>query len=585
MRIGLRSSHGYNAQAGGYKTVYWHIKAFRALGHAVDFYTTNTLPEAVLKNWFDGVPIRFYQPGVEKNYDCFVNIDHFSNALPIAPKNISHVFFPMPNVPVPSEDVQLYATSAYTARHIKHLWGRDATPLYVPIDPHFRSGSKQKIILHVSRFSEPSEYADKAHRQLIQAFKSIAHRLPGWRLVLAGSIDPNQEFYFGELVRLGAGYAIDIMPNLSDAAMSDLYARSAIYWHATGVSLPTIPSAQEHMGISPIEAQASGCVPIVYNSGGMPEVVQNGETGLLFDNITDLPAMTLSLLGDTQRWSEMSQNGRRWALAWMNFENFVGRVDDMLCDRPLRHMLDWRPQPKYGQQDVTVVIPTMNSPLLKNCLVSLNKTAPDLRILIVNNATDDLRLDPEVDQTHVKILNAGSNTGYAGAMKLAQGVVETPLVLMFNDDVECIRPGWVEHMTRMFDDPAVGICGARLLFPDGRIQHAGGVLDFNRSDIGYHRMYGAPDGLEASTPLEVDFVTGACLMIRRELFEMSDYLIGGLYMEEADLSLKAKGMGFKTVYQPAATLYHHEGQTRVRTEAAQEKIERNRRAFLEKWLK
>ncbi len=583
MKIALRSGHAYNTKAGGYKALYWHIKAFLALNHSVDFYTTGNVSTEILQNWFNDVPIRFYQPGVEKNYDCVLDLDHFSNALPLAPLTIKHTFFPMGNVPAPDEKVKVYSNSAYTARHIKHIWGRDAIPMYIPIDNHFRSADKQKIILHVSRFSEPSEYADKAHRQMIQAFKIISRRAPGWKLVLAGSIDPNQEFYIQELMRLGAGYEIDLMPNLSDSAISDLYAKSSIYWHATGVSLPTIPSAQEHMGIAPLEAQASGCVPIVYNSGGMPEVVRANETGLLFDNIADLPGVTLSLINNMAIWSKFSQAGQLWASSWMNFDNFVDRIDDMLNDRPIRPMVDWRPQMKYSASDVTVVVPTMGSALLTKCLTSFNRTAPQAHILIVNNSSENLVLDAGVDQTNIEILNPGVNTGYSGAMKLAQGIVKTPLVLMANDDLEALHAGWLENMILLMNNPTVGLVGAKLLFPDGRLQHAGGVLDFNREDIGYHRFYGQPDSVEASTPQEVDFCTGACLLVKKELFDVSDYLLDGLYMEEADLSLKAKQKGFKTIYQPAATLIHREGETRARSVESQAKIDHNRKAFLEKW--
>jgi len=588
MRIAISTSHLYS-MGGGFQAVKWHILAAKALGHEVTVFTRNAPSEGILKNWFDGVPLRQYYPHCGTDFDVEFNIDHFAQSTPDAKLSISHTFFPMDSTPAPAEETVIYSNSAYTARHIKAKWNRDAEPLYIPIDNHFHAGDKQKTILHVSRFSEPSPWADKAHRQMIQAFKLIFRKIPGWKLILAGSVDPNQEWYVSELMRLAAGYDIEFMPNISDKTMADLYAQSSIYWHATGVSLPTTPSAQEHMGIAPLEAQASGCVPIVYNSGGMPEVVVNGQTGLLFDNIMDLPKMTLDLIGNMALWAKMSQSGQLWARSWMNFDNFVERVDDMLNKHPLRPMVEWRPALKYKQEDVTIVIPTYNSPLLEKCLISLDKTVPNSRVLVINNGGSPMTFSADVDAImgghSWDVYTADSNLGYAGAMKVAEGLVKTPLVLMFNDDVIAQYIGWLENMLLVMNNDSVGVVGAKLLFPDGRLQHAGGALDWNRKDIGYHRLYGQPDSVQASTPQECDFVTGACMLIRRELFNMPEELQEGLYFEELWISNVAREKGFKTVYQPAAVLVHHEGNTRARTQEAQDKIDHNKRAFIERWEK
>lgn len=582
MRIGIRSSHAYNHLGGGYQALRWHILAFRALGHDVTFYTTNTPSEGALKNWFDNVPIRFYYPGCEKDFDFFINIDHFSQAQPLAKKNAVHTFFPHPNTPPPAEGVEIYSNSAYTARHIQLAWGRKATPMYIPIDSEFYSGDKDKIILHVSRFSEPSEWADKGHRQMIQSFKLITKNLPGWRLVLAGSVDPLQNYYLDELVRLSYGYDIDFMPNLPQKSLVDLLARSSIYWHATGVSLPTIPSAQEHMGIAPIEAQASGCVPIVFNSGGMPEVVVSQKTGLLFDNIMDLPHLTRSLLNDMTSWAQMSQAGQVWARTWADFGEFTQRIDDMLNERPISSTKVFQMSLRHSPNEVTAVIPTYNSPLLQDCLESLKKTASKMHVLIINNGDSPLNLG--VDD-NVEIIEVGENLGFAKANRLASTLVKTPFVLMLNDDVIADRPGWLEQLLFIMNSDQVGVVGSKLFFRDGRLQFAGGIVDWRREDIGYHRAYGSQDGVLTSIPQEVDFITGACLLCRKELYEIPDELLDGLDFEDTWLCLNAKEKGFKVVYQPASSLVHAEGQTKQRSPDIQEKVERNRDEFKARWMK
>lgn len=579
MRIGIKTGHAYSHLGGGFQALKWHILAMRALGHDVDVYTTNNPSEGVLQNWFDGVPLRFYMPHVERDYSFFLNLDHFSNALPEAKLNACHVFFPMRNVPIPGESVRIYSNSAYTARYIESLWGRVATPMYIPIDGHFAAVDKQNIILHVSRFSEPSEYADKAHRQMIQAFKMISRVRPGWKLVLAGSIDPMQQHYFSELQRLGAGFNIDLVPNLSNQELIKLYGRSAIYWHATGVSLPTIPSAQEHMGIAPLEAQASGCVPIVYDSGGMPEVVLNGQTGLLFDTVHEMADKTLALTQNWHQWAAMSQAGQVWASSWSDFDNFVSRIDDMLNDRPIGSMNIRRRTSKYSYSDVTAVIPTYNSVTLDKCIRSLSDTAPGIKIVVINNGNDI----PNLEYPDTVVYNTGENLGFAGANRFSEDKVSTPLVFMCNDDVEAIYPNWLEQLLLIASSDKVGVVGPKLLFPNGHLQYAGGCIDWNRDDIGYHRLYGQIDGSEASTPIETDFVTGAALLCKRELFHMPDDLIGFLNYEDTWIAMESRDKGLKVVYQPSSCMIHAEGQTKKRTEESSDKVKRAAEIFRARW--
>jgi GT2 family glycosyltransferase/glycosyltransferase involved in cell wall biosynthesis len=581
MKIGIATSHLYS-MGGGYQAVRWHILACQRLGHTVTVFTRNAPSQGILQNWFDGVALRQYTPHCERGFDVFLNIDHFAQALPEAPLNLAHIFFPMENTPPPPAETRLYSNSAYTARHIRHRWEREATPFYIPIDNHFRGALKEKIILHISRFTRPTIWADKGHEQMIQAFKKISRKMPEWRLVLAGSVDPYMEMYVSNLARLAGGYEIDIMPNLTNQALVDLYARSAIYWHATGVGLPHEPSAQEHMGIAPLEAQASGCVPIVYNSGGMPEVVVHRQTGILFENIADLPEITHELSQNLTAWSQLSQAGYVWTKRWRDLDEFTQRVDDMLNDRPIRSVPPFTMDLNHAPTDVTIVIPTYNSPMLGACLDALEKTAPVTPVFVINNGEP---LSNLIVYDNVEILEVGQNLGFAGAHKLASQVVKTSFVFMMNDDVIADKIGWLEQLLFLMNNDTTGVVGPKLYFPDGRVQFAGGLVDFNREDIGYHRSYGTPDDLSLSSAVEVDFITGAALLCRKELYEIPDYLLAGLNMEDVEICFAAKQKGFKVVYQPASSMIHYEGETKRRTPLSQEKTELNRAEFRKRWVK
>lgn len=579
MNVGIATSHLYS-MGGGYQAVKWHILALRKLGHGVTVYTRNMPSEYILRNWFDGVPLRQYIPHCEKNHDLFINIDHFAQAFPEAKDNIAHVFFPMDSTPPPYEGTRLYSNSAYTARYVQDRWGVSATPLYIPIDNHFHTGRKEKIVLHVSRFSEPSDWADKGQEQMIQAWRMMSKNIPGWKLVLAGSVDPRQESYFSKLIRLGSGYEIDLMPNLSPETLASLFSRASIYWHATGMGRSSIPSAQEHMGITPLEAQASGCVVIAYNSGGIPEVVQANKTGLLFDNAMDLPHLTMNLLNDMYSWSQMSEAAQVWTTQWRDFDAFVKRVDDMINNRPI---MPFRPlvlDLKNRPSDVTAVIPTYNSPLLEQCLASLHETAHDMKVLVINNGEQlsNLTLDH-----NVRVHEAGTNLGFAGAHRLAAGMVDTPFVLMLNDDVIATHDNWLEQLLFVMNADKVGVVGPKLLFPDGRLQFAGGIVDWNRPDIGYHRAYGQVDGVEYSTAETMDFITGAALLCRTHLYQMPDELLQGFNYEDTWLCSTARSNGYQVVYQPASVMTHYEGETKARSPEMTDKVNLNREAFVKRW--
>jgi len=557
------------------------------MGHQVTFYPRGKMHPTILNNWFQGVPIQRYFGGCEARHETFISIDHFTFSPPLASKaNLAFVFFPQIDEK-PPEGVRLLTVSNYTKEHVKFKWGREADTLYLPIKGIYKPLRKEKMILHVSRFTEPSEWADKAQRQMIQVFRMYQRELSDWQLVFAGSLDPNQEDYFNELTLMAQGLQCSFMMNPSDMEMANLYGRAAIYWHATGISIPNIPSAQEHLGLAPLEAQAAGCVPVVFRSGGMPEVVLDGKTGALIDDPRQMGQVTAKLAHDWSAWSGMSQQAIQWSIPWQDYEAFKSRLIYAIAGLPIPEMPEYPVHVPYSSSDVTAVIPSFNNvDMLKECILSMQNTAPDMKVLIINNGDElgsDLFGNELKKPENVTCHNAGENLGFAGAHRKAESLVDTSLVLMLNDDVVAIHQGWLEMMLREYRDDKVAIVGAKLLFPDGRLQHAGGEVDFRRDDVGFHIYYGEPDGPWASQVEEVPFVTGACMLIKRELYHMPDELIGTLNFEDAWVSLQAKELGYKVIYQPAASLVHRESVTKARTPEWQDKVEQAKKVFRQRW--
>jgi len=139
-----------------------------------------------------------------------------------------------------------------------------------------------------------------------------------------------------------------------------------------------------------------------------------------------------------------------------------------------------------------------------------------------------------------------------------------PLLLFLNDDISIVEPDWLAAMVELGVQPDVGAVGARLLFPDGRIQHAGLVIGLFgvaghafKGCFGDERVYfDFPDIIR-----DVSAVTGACMLVRREVFQQ----VGGfdeqhfpVAFNDVDLCLKIRRAGYRVLYTPHATLHHYE---------------------------
>ncbi|MEZ5065808.1 MAG: glycosyltransferase [bacterium] len=220
-----------------------------------------------------------------------------------------------------------------------------------------------------------------------------------------------------------------------------------------------------------------------------------------------------------------------------------------------------------GDPRVSIVIPLYGrAELTEKCLESLAANTPEgsFEVILVDNASPDST--PELLACldgNVKIVRNEKNLGFATACNQGAALASTPNLLFLNNDTEA-HAGWLEPLLETLDDPTVGVVGAKLLFPDGQVQHAGVALLSRETSVplvAFHLHYGLPaDAREVNVAQEVPVVTGACLLIRRELFESIDgfdtFFWNGY--EDVDLCLKAGTSGARVVYQPASVLTHHE---------------------------
>jgi GT2 family glycosyltransferase len=224
---------------------------------------------------------------------------------------------------------------------------------------------------------------------------------------------------------------------------------------------------------------------------------------------------------------------------------------------------------------VSVIVPTRDrAELLAQCADGvLNGTAyQPLELLIVDNGSvepetkalfDRLRKDPRV-----RILEAPGPFNFSALNNRAAAEAKGEILLLLNNDISMIRPDWLDEMVAQAVRPSVGAVGARLLYPDGKVQHAGVVVGIN--GVAGHLLYHAPGDepgyyKHLKTPRNVSAVTAACLAMRKSVYQE----VGGLDAErlavafnDVDLCLKIRKAGYDIVWTPFAELYHHESASR-----------------------
>jgi GT2 family glycosyltransferase len=229
---------------------------------------------------------------------------------------------------------------------------------------------------------------------------------------------------------------------------------------------------------------------------------------------------------------------------------------------------------------VSVIIPTRDRvDLLQICLDSIaNRTAySNYEVVIVDNDSRDSATLEYLAGLRNRVLKDPSYFNYARIMNDAVSETDGEYILFLNNDMRVLSDEWMTAMLEHSQRPEVGAVGARLLYPDGRVQHegikiGGGIIAGN---IDHDDYFGLGKSIH-----EVSAVTGACMMMRREVFDR----VGGfderlrVAFNDVDLCLRLRKYGYRIIYQPLAELVHHESASRGKLHPMQDEA-----YFIDKW--
>ncbi len=262
-----------------------------------------------------------------------------------------------------------------------------------------------------------------------------------------------------------------------------------------------------------------------------------------------------------------------------------------LCPELAEAVLDTAARPpRPGGPAASIVIPCFNqADLTLQCLRSLAvATEPGTYevILVDNGSTDATASLTGSDDGSFRVVRNEVNLGFARACNQGAAVATAPVIVFLNNDTEA-APGWLRALLDpLRADEDVAVVGARLLYPNGTIQHAGVDLAVDRSDgtiHGVHRLRERPgNDAEAMVGCEPAAVTGAALAVRATVFSAAGGFHEGYWNgnEDVDLCLTIADMGHRIFYAPRALLMHHEsrsGPERFR------KVPENIALFNERW--
>lgn len=266
------------------------------------------------------------------------------------------------------------------------------------------------------------------------------------------------------------------------------------------------------------------------------------------------------------------------AAAVVHVEGLVsGRKEQLNLSKEksrLKLRAEWRDEEglEAAPPETSIIIPVYNKvEYTRNCLTQLlNTLPPNFRgeIIVIDDASTDET--PAVieefarQDARIKSLRNEQNAGFIRSCNRAAEAADGEVIVFLNNDT-LPQPGWLPPLLKVLQDyPDAGAVGGKLLYPDGTLQEAGGVIFSDASGCNFGKHDKAASAPLYSFLREVDYCSGALLATRRELFMKLggfDTLYAPAYYEDTDYCFSLREKGYRVYYQPESVIIHFEGVT------------------------
>lgn len=246
-------------------------------------------------------------------------------------------------------------------------------------------------------------------------------------------------------------------------------------------------------------------------------------------------------------------------------------------------------QPEHPK--VSIIIPAYNQiSYTYLCLWSIQEHTRDVsyEIIIADDMSTDATEHMEEFAEGVRMARTSENLGFLRNCNQAAMKARGEYVMFLNNDTQ-VTEGWLSSLVRLIEsDETIGMVGSKLIYPDGRLQEAGGIIWSDGSGWNYGRL-DDPEKAEYNYVKEVDYISGAAILLSLKLWNQ----IGGFderyapaYCEDSDLAFEVRRAGYRVVYQPLSKVIHYEGisnGTDVQGTGLKRYQEENSKKLKEKW--
>ncbi len=214
---------------------------------------------------------------------------------------------------------------------------------------------------------------------------------------------------------------------------------------------------------------------------------------------------------------------------------------------------------------VSIIIPAYNEfSYTYLCIKSILKHSGELpfEIIVADDCSTDLTTKIELVCDGLSVVRSKENLGFLKNCNQAAKTAKGQYILFLNNDTQ-VQPNWLKPLVSLIASSSdIGLVGSKLLYPNGRLQEAGGVIWSDGSGWNYGYSSKKPEAPQFNYVKEVDYISGAAMMIRRSLWEQIggfDQRFAPAYAEDADLAFEVRKLGYRVLYQPQSQVVHFEG--------------------------